>query len=360
MVLVAALAVLSLAPAPPVGAPLPSTAAIVKGPYLQALGATGVTIKLEIDRPAPARVEVYLAGESKPLASPVGDGERSFHAIRVEGLSPATAYEYVVATGGVTSERGRFTTAPTDARPFRFIAYGDSRSHAEAHAAVVRAMEATPSDFLLNTGDIVAMGNQPRRLARASSPSRVACSVTAARSSPSATTSSRAATTPARSRSSTTSPARRRAASPSGSTAPSAGPTPGFFLLNAMDRWTGDERRPGLRAELDRALREPGLAHRIAVLHWGPFSSGPHGGNPALANGVVVAMMRERGVDLVLAGHDHAYERGEGRGLKYVITGGAGAELYLKKTRRRRAASSRRSTTSSRGSRSTATSVQRA
>ena len=41
--------------------------------------------------------------------------------------------------------------------------------------------------------------------------------------------------------------------------------------------------------------------------------------------------MRDGGVDLVLAGHDHAYERGEGLGLKYVITGGAGAELYAKK-----------------------------
>jgi hypothetical protein len=42
--------------------------------------------------------------------------------------------------------------------------------------------------------------------------------------------------------------------------------------------------------------------------------------------------MRERKVDLVLAGHDHAYERGEGRGLKYIVSGGAGAPLYPRKT----------------------------
>jgi hypothetical protein len=41
--------------------------------------------------------------------------------------------------------------------------------------------------------------------------------------------------------------------------------------------------------------------------------------------------MADRKVDLVLAGHDHAYERGEGHGLKYLVTGGAGAPLYPRK-----------------------------
>jgi MYXO-CTERM domain-containing protein len=102
-----------------------------------------------------------------------------------------------------------------------------------------------------------------------------------------------------------------------------------FFVLNAMDTWTGDERA-WLRSELDRAAAEPGLAHRIAVMHWGPYSSGPHGDNPALASGEVTAMMRDHHVDLLIAGHDHVYERGDGHGLKYVITGGAGAPLYPK------------------------------
>ncbi len=103
-----------------------------------------------------------------------------------------------------------------------------------------------------------------------------------------------------------------------------------FFVLNAMDNWTGAERA-WLRAELDRSQREPGLVHRIALMHWGPFSSGPHGDNPALASGEVIGLMRDRQVDLVLAGHDHDYERGAGGGLKYVITGGAGAPLYPRK-----------------------------
>ena len=230
----------------------------------------------------------------------------------------------------MTGQRGRFTTAPADARPFRFLAYGDSRSDAEAHAAVVRAMEAAPGDFLVNTGDMVSKGNQPRDWAELFSIEgrllRDRCVFVAVGNH------------------------ELYRGDPAGEVAflhyfaeaeqghevdrlygSFRWSNTRFFVLNAMDGWTGPER-DWLRAELDRALDEPGLAHRIAVMHWGPFSSGPHGDNPALARGDVVTLMRDRKVSLVIAGHDHAYERGAGLGLKYVITGGAGAPLYPRKT----------------------------
>ncbi len=104
-----------------------------------------------------------------------------------------------------------------------------------------------------------------------------------------------------------------------------------FFLLNAMDAWTGDERAWLRGDELDRARRRggPRAPHRGDALE--PVLERPPRRQPALTSGEVVTMMRDGGVDLVLAGHDRAYERGEGLGLKYVITGGAGAELYPKK-----------------------------
>jgi hypothetical protein len=322
--------------------PVPGVAAILaKGPYLQGLGATGVTVKVELAVPGPASVEVFATGArdggdpQAPGGPAVARAEdtvaRALHALRVEGLRSATTYEYQVSTAaGVAGERGRFTTAPNDGRPFRFLAYGDSRSDAKAHAAVVSAMEAVPSDFLVNTGDMVSMGNEPRdwaelfaiegrmlrdrcvfaavgnhELARGDPAGEVAflhyfASVEQGHDLDKLYGSFRWSNTR-------------------------------FFMLNAMDGWTGAER-DWLRAELDRALDEPGLVHRIAVMHWGPYSSGPHGDNPALAKGDIVTMMRDRKVDLILAGHDHAYERGVGLGLKYVITGGAGAPLYERKT----------------------------
>jgi len=103
-----------------------------------------------------------------------------------------------------------------------------------------------------------------------------------------------------------------------------------FFLLNAMDDWSGEERA-WLKEELDRAMNEAGLAHRFAVLHHGPYSSGPHGGNERLHKNGVMPILKEGKVDLILAGHDHAYERGTGEGIKYVVSGGAGAPLYPRK-----------------------------
>jgi len=305
-------------------------AAYVKGPYVQALGPTGVTIKLEISTPAAARVEIYAVGGSDaPVTAATSDAPLAFHAVRVEGLRPATAYEYVASAGGASSGRGRFTTAPDDARPFRFLAYGDSRTDARAHAAVVRAMTATPADFLVNTGDLVGSGADASDWSTFFSVEgamlRDRCVFAAvgnhelSRNDP--------ATGGAFLRYFAPREEDHELARLYGSFRWS---NTRFFLLNAMDAWTGDERA-WLRAELDRALVEPGLAHRIAVMHWGPYSAGPHGNNPALASGDVLALMRDRKVDLVLAGHDHVYERGAGSGLKYVVTGGAGAPLYAKK-----------------------------
>ncbi|APR81712.1 Purple acid phosphatase [Minicystis rosea] len=316
-------------PRPGSASPPNGVAAIAKGPYLQGLAPTSVTVKVEVSAPAPARIEVRPAGKTEPVVTAAGDGPRPFHALRVEGLAPATAYDYVLSVGATIQERGRFTTAPVDARPFRFLVYGDNRTDEAAHAAVVRAMAAVPADFLINTGDMVARGNEPddwqtffgvegallrnvclfaavgnHELYRGSREGEVAFlkyfgGVDGARA-----------------------PERLYGTFRWSNTR--------FFVLNAMDNWTGAER-DWLRAELDRALTEPGLAHRIAVMHWGPFSAGPHRNNPALESGGVIAMMRERKVDLVLAGHDHIYERGTGAGLKYIVSGGGGAPLYTKK-----------------------------
>ncbi|MFT3775736.1 MAG: metallophosphoesterase [Minicystis sp.] len=314
------------------GVAAPGVASTLKGPYLQGLGATGVTVKVELSANAAARVEIRRAGESAsiaPIASAASDGERTFHAIRVNGLQPATAYEYEVTAGPAVRERGRFTTAPADVRPFRFLVYGDNRSDDAAHAAVVRAMQAVPADFIVNTGDMVAKGTDPADwrtfFAVEGAMLRDRCLFAAVgnhelyrgdREGEVAFLRYFGGVEEGR-------PLDRLYGTFRWSNTR-------FFMLNAMDKWTGAER-DWLRAELDKALREPGIVHRIAVMHWGPFSAGPHGNNPALASGDVITLMRDRKVDLVLAGHDHEYERGAGSGLKYIVSGGGGAPLYQKK-----------------------------
>ncbi len=229
----------------------------------------------------------------------------------------------------MTSDAGHFTTAPADTRPFRFLVYGDSRSNPEAHAAVVHAMEAVPADLLVNTGDMVMAGNDPTSWAELFAVEgrmlRDRCVFAAVGNHELSRGNHAGEVAFLRyfAEAEDGRPLERLYGSFRWSNTR-------FFVLNAMDQWTSDERA-WLRAELDRAAAEPGLAHRIVVLHWGPFSSGPHGGNQALAAGGVIDLMVSHHVDLLLAGHDHIYERGAGRGLKYVISGGSGAPLYERK-----------------------------
>ena len=101
-----------------------------------------------------------------------------------------------------------------------------------------------------------------------------------------------------------------------------------FFFLNAMTDWKVGADREWAEAELTRAETEPGLTWRIIVMHHCLFSAGPHGDNVKMLNAGMPALFKSKGIDLILAGHDHLYERGYGEGLRYIVTGGGGAPLY--------------------------------
>lgn len=301
-----------------------------RGPFLQSLGQTGVTIKVELLTPEAVTVEV--TGPDGATKKAQDTTARRFHAVRIDGLSPATAYRYRVLAGdaATASDEGRFTTAPNDSRPFKFVVYGDSRSDPAAHLAVTRTLEGVPADFLVHTGDMVAMGDEEddwRGFFEAENKLlRDRCVFAAIGNHELAGEKGVGAATFLRYFAS---------ADEGGKERPKLYGTfrwsnTRFFLLNAMDSWTGEDR-VWLKEELDRAANEPGLVHRFAVLHHGPHSSGPHGGNKRLHDNGVMTIFKEGKVDLIIAGHDHAYERGTGEGVKYIVSGGAGAPLYPKK-----------------------------
>lgn len=113
----------------------------------------------------------------------------------------------------------------------------------------------------------------------------------------------------------------------------------------AMDTfYTGFEQAPAGAEWIAADL----AAHRdapwtIVFLHDPMFSSGPHGSNEGLRE-VLLPLLEAGGVDLVVAAHDHIFERswpldGEtpvttaapfsrGAGIIHLVTGGGGAGLY--------------------------------
>jgi len=80
-------------------------------------------------------------------------------------------------------------------------------------------------------------------------------------------------------------------------------------------------------AWLRRRLKASTARWKIAAFHHPPYSCGFHAGNET-----VVArwqpLFERYGVQLVLTGHEHSYQRFERRGVTYVVHGGGGGPLY--------------------------------
>ena len=86
---------------------------------------------------------------------------------------------------------------------------------------------------------------------------------------------------------------------------------------------------------LEQDLAESDADWNIAFMHHPVYSSGSHG-NTSWLQAVVVPLLEEGGVDLVLAGHDHHYERtipilgdapavDDPMALTYIVAGAGGA-----------------------------------
>jgi len=85
----------------------------------------------------------------------------------------------------------------------------------------------------------------------------------------------------------------------------------------------------------ERALAEGARRGQLLVMamHYPPYSSGEHGSS-AEVQGPISALARRHGVELVLTGHDHDYERTRPiEGTTYIVTGSSGAPIRPVKPR---------------------------
>jgi len=81
-------------------------------------------------------------------------------------------------------------------------------------------------------------------------------------------------------------------------------------------------------AWLEQQLAESTATWKIALFHHPPYTCGGHDGNRDVQRSWV-PLFEAYGVQLVLSGHDHNYQRFAARnGVTYVVDGGGGAPLY--------------------------------
>ncbi len=90
---------------------------------------------------------------------PAPDDSARHHEIHLCGLEPATEYRYRVGGRGAWSDEHSFTTAPDDpGASVRMVVLGDSRDDLEVWAEVLALAAGHEPDLILHTGDVVALG----------------------------------------------------------------------------------------------------------------------------------------------------------------------------------------------------------
>lgn len=153
---------------------------LAKGPYLQNAGPTAITIQYEMDEPGEGIVRFGAGGAmDRQVAAQLHEkvefpenpkDKRSplraayLYRARLTGLRPGTEYQYqVLPMGGkgAATMLKMFRTFPEKADRVTFIAYGDTRSNPKMHRAVAARFASHGPAFILHSGDLVSRGDAP-------------------------------------------------------------------------------------------------------------------------------------------------------------------------------------------------------
>jgi hypothetical protein len=304
-----------------------STAVLTRGPFLQRLTSTSVTIVWRTDTPAACSLAI------RALTGPPNEVEGDVSTactVQVPGLVPGTVYAYTPRADGLAlTAESTFRTDGGQSR-FSFLVLGDSGSGGAKQAELRDAMLGTPADFILHTGDMVyedgaaadfdphffrpyaallrrmmiwpSLGNHDVKTDDGL-PWRVAFE------------------TPAN--------------NPAGDERYYSFD---FGTAHVVVLDSNDTTDPGSPQHtfVAQDLAASTAAWKFVVFHASVYSSGAHESDLQTRTNLV-PLFDQHGVDVVFMGHDHDYERtvrmagdlpaAPGTGALYVTTGGGGAEL---------------------------------
>lgn len=293
---------------------------IERMPYVQRVESTSAVVmfttrgaasppSLELARPGGAIVE-RLAPQHDPA-----DSTGRQWAVRLSSLDADATYCYSLEGW---SEPSGFRTAPLAGvgTKVSFVAFGDSGGGEDTRALVRDQLETVAFDLILHTGDIAygsgTLSQLENRFFASYSDLLGSIPVFPTTGNHDYETNGAA-------------PYRQVFALPEN------GSPEGLERWYSFD-W-GDVHFVALDTErlnaaqtlwLERDLSENELPWTIAYMHRPPYSSGTHGGSQSVRDTLVPAF-EAHGVQVVLSGHDHDYERTHPiNGVTYVVTGGGG------------------------------------
>ena len=296
-------------------------AGFTKGPILQGITSSKAQVFVESSTISLARVEYGVDSklEQQLILPAVGTAA---HHLELTSLEPQTRYFYRVCAeqvwppehieAEICTATFSFVTAPTGSSPFSFVVYGESRSQAPVHRALIERIQALEPAFVIHTGGFTDHGYAEQEWQDEFF-------------SPIASLFSHLAIWPIPGLSDDRhisffeyfSPLKEK------SYYSFAYADADFFMLDSQQSWSkGSMQRRWLKTQLQASKAR----WRLVFLHDAGFScSRARASMQADALEELAPLLLEFEVDLVFAGHDHLYARGEEQGLSFVISGGGGA-----------------------------------
>jgi hypothetical protein len=303
------------------------TGALHRQPYLQQVesdraligwtGSIGMGTRVQITNPDGTPFSTLLP-ESEPQVLLRSASQDQMWSL-ADKLQPSTIYCYQVENDSqALTERTGFKTAPSadSTAPIRFLAFGDSGGGGSDQWALQEQMLTVPYDLIIHTGDIAyEEGTLAQYQANVfdvyAELFRSIPFYPAAGNHDYKTLSAE--------------PFRNVFNLPgdSGEKWYSYNWGPAHFV--ALDTESDYKTQA---AWLDKDLEANPSPWKIIYMHRPPYSSGSHGSDTTLRN-LLAPILKKHGVQLVLAGHDHDYERMVPQnGTAYVVTGGGGRGTY--------------------------------
>ena len=294
-----------------------------RSPYLQNVTPTEATLIWQTKAKVPTQISWGVFGGA--LKTVRGQGALTTHRFRLSGLKPNTIYRYQVAGNAA---RGQFTTAPApnSTARFRFAAWGDSGSGEAGQLDLAPQLTKFAPAFAVHTGDLI----YPRGAWSDYDPKFFAVYAPLLRGAPFYG-----------SLGNHDNLTQKGAPWLANFEFPRNGP-PGItpernysFSWGNAQFWVLDGNTTGAEMKIIAAWLRDGIraskaTWRFAVFHQPPYSSGLHGGYGVVKK--YYAPVLESGIDVVLNGHDHDYERFARKGsATYIVTGAGGAVRYPKK-----------------------------
>jgi hypothetical protein len=291
-----------------------------KGPYLSWVTENSIIVSWRTATPDISVVQYGLTGQ---YGNEKNDPNlKTSHSLTLTGLFPDTIYHYKVVFEGEETPDYTFRTAVSSNTAFEFIAYGDSRTQADTHLAVVNRMVAFEPYFILHTGDLVADGfNESDWVIYFS----IICS--------SAVCAQKIPFYSAIGNHELESPSyydyfyllHNNPDSTESYYSFDYGNSHFICLDVQIPLDPSSNQFRWLKTDLWKAYSKNSI---FVFMHDHPYCAGGHNSNLTLRN-ILSPLFEIYKVDLVLSGHSHFYQRnGPINGVNYLITGGGGAPLH--------------------------------